>query len=337
VRRRSSALALIWILLANGTAMGLVAILQRFTGADGVLWLVASSNENFWGTFFYRNQGVAYLNLILTAAAALYFFHFNKAEERGQRGGPHLLLFVFTVLLATSVGLAVSRGGIIFGSLLLGVFLVLVSGRLLFSRSLRGSILLSLVIAGFFAGGSYYIARNIDWADIEERFGDFAETLDSAEDDSRAITTLATWRMAQERWVTGFGAGSFRYIFPMYQKDYPDIFYARFHGRRGWEGRRFFRYAHNDIVQFLAEYGAVGYGLLAFAGAWWLAVAGRCSEGNRLVALMLLAGVVAALAHAFLDFIFHSPTYLVAFFGTLALFARLLALEAERNRPAVNR
>ncbi len=334
VRRRASLIGLLWILLGNGVAMAWIAILQHFTGAEAVLWTVPSENENFWGSFFYRNQGVAYLNIILTGCAAFYFFYFNRAEKRAVSGGPHLLLFFFCIILATSIGLALSRGGILFGGALLAVFLVLAAGRWVFSRSRRGSIVLSLVLAVFFAGGSYFTARNIDWAEIEVRFEDFGETIGSIENDSRAITTRATWDMARDALLAGYGAGSFRYIFPMYQKNYPEIYHAGYHPKRGWFGRRFYRYAHNDPVQFLAEYGIIGCGLLLAASGWWLVAAFRGSVGNRLTAAMLAVGVVLAVAHSLVDFIFHSPAYTVAFFALLALFARLLDLEAERNLPA---
>lgn len=332
VRRRISVFVLLWIFVGNGVAMAVVAILQRFTGAEAVLWLIESANENFWGSFFYRNQAVAYLNLILATSAALYFYYYNRAEERAQSGGPHLLLFVFCIMIATSIGLAVSRGGIIFGGFLLALFVVLVLGRWVFSRSLRGSILLSLILAFFFSAGSYYIVRNINWADIEARFGDVGESISNAEDDARALSTRATWNMAKDEWLTGYGAGSFRYIFPMYQDSFPEIYYQRYHPRMGWIGRRFYRYAHNDIVQFLAEYGVIGYSFLALAVGSWIATLVLKSSGNRLAAFMILAAVGTALAHAFLDFIFHSPAYLVAFFAMLCLVAKLLVLEHERGQ-----
>ena len=85
--------------------------------------------------------------------------------------------------------------------------------------------------------------------------------------------------MAKEELWLGWGAGSWRYIFPMYQKSYPEIYYQRYHPRHGWKGRRVYHYAHNDVVQFLCEYGIVGCSLAA--ADLWLLGAGACCFGHR--------------------------------------------------------
>ena len=74
---------------------------------------------------------------------------------------------------------------------------------------------------------------------------------------------MATLDMAYDRIIFGWGAGSFRYIFPVYQSNYKEIWYSKKHSKRGWEGRKIYNYAHNDWVQFLAEYGIVGCALIA--------------------------------------------------------------------------
>ena len=50
----------------------------------------------------------------------------------------------------------------------------------------------------------------------------------------------------------------FIYIFPIYQKNYKTIWYHWKSKKRGWQGRRIYHYAHNDWLQFLAEYGILG-------------------------------------------------------------------------------
>lgn len=330
VRRRSSAVLLLWTLVISGVAMAIVAIVQKFTGTDLVLWTVKSSNENFWGTFFYRNEGAAYLNLIIFACGVLYFYHFNRAERRSVSGGPHLLLFVFVAVLYTSIGLALSRGGILFGGVMTACFFIAAAGRWLFSTSVRNSILLTLVIGSLMGGGGYTMFQYVDIQDIEERFGDIEETIQTADKDSRAITTKVTWKMAQEELWLGWGAGSWRYIFPMYQKSYPEIYYQRYHRSRGWMGRKVFHYAHNDIVQFLCEYGIVGCSFLLLTFGYWVWCLLFRASGNTLSAVMLLIGMSMAFGHAFVDFIFQSPVYWLAFNGLLCVSVKLLSLHSER-------
>ena len=330
VRRRSSAVLLLWSLVISGVGMGIIAILQKFSGADAVLWSVKSSNANFWGTFFYRNEAVAYLNVIICACAVLYFYNFNRGEQRGRSGGPHLLLFVFVAVLYTSIGLALSRGGILFGGVMTACFFIATAGRWLFSTSKRNSIVLSLVVGALMCGGGYMMFQYVDVEDIEQRFGDIEETIMTADEDSRAITTKVTWEMAQEELWLGWGAGTWRYIFPMYQKSYPEIYYVRYHPRKGWLGRKVYHYAHNDIVQFLCEYGIVGCGFLLLTFGYWVWCLLFRASGNAMSALMLLIGMAVAFGHAFVDFIFQSPVYWLALNGLLCVSVKLLSLHSQR-------
>lgn len=330
IRRRRSALLLLWVLALSGTAMAMVGIMQKFSGADAVLWTIQSANEHFWGSFYYRNQAVGYLVLILSASAALYFYHFNRAEKTGQSGGPHLLLFAMIALVAASIGLALSRGGILFGGLFVAGFLLLVFFSWLFSSFSRQSLSLSLLAAALLGGAGWAAARLIDYDAIQVRFGDISKTIENADQDSRALCTKITWRMAQEELVFGWGAGSWRYIFPMYQKSYPTIFYHFYHKRKGWVGRRFYNEAHNDVVQFFYEFGIVGSCFLLFGFLYWIFCLLFRSGDNFFSALAVLLGMGMAFGHAFFEFLFQSPAYWLAFNALLCLSVKLLLLERDR-------
>ena len=332
VRRRRSAIVLLWTLVLSGVGMAMVAIIQKFTGADAVLWKVASSNPSFWGTFFYRNEAVAYLNIIIFACAVLYFYHYNRAERRGQSGGPHLLLFVFVLLLFVSIGLALSRGGILFGGVMTVCFVFAAAARWLFSHAVRNSLLLTVLMGSVLIGAGVGLFQYVDLEDIEKRFGNIEKTIEHADRDARALSSLATWDMAQDNLWLGWGAGSFRYIFPKYQKRYPEIFYVRHHPRRGWIGRRFYHYAHNDVVQFVAEYGIIGCSLLLLAFGYWIWCLLFRASGNAMSACMLLLGLVLALGHAFVDFVYQSPMCWMALNALLCVSVKLLSLQRERSK-----
>ena len=326
--RRKPVLLVLWCLLLGGVGMGLVAILQHLTEAKAVLWTFPSSNKNFWGSFFYRNQAAAYLNLILIASGVLFFYHARRTREFSRSGGPHFLCFVFFALTAASIGLALSRGGILFGGILTCAFLTLLMLFGLQSISHLGSLWLTLIPIVILALGAYLAVSYVDFDAIEERFGDIGETIETADQDTRAISTKATWEMARERLALGWGAGSFRYIFPMYQRNYPELYHTGYHKKKGWVGRKMFHYAHNDIVQFLAEYGAIGSSLLLLALLWILFFAFRIFSFS---AFFLLIGFATSMSHAFFDFIFNSPAYWMAFLGLLTASSKLLQMEAARR------
>lgn len=333
--RRKPTLLVLWCLLLSGAGMGLVAILQDLSEAKTVLWTYPSSNAHFWGSFFYRNQAGAYLNLILVAAAFLFFYHAYKTRQHLRSGGPHFLCFFLYFATATSIGLALSRGGILFGLILSVVFVVLLVIYGIQSLFHLRSLTLALVTVLCLGASGYTVTRYIDLDAIQDRFGDIEATVENADQDARTLSTRATWDMAQARLELGWGPGSFRYIFPMYQREYPRLFYGRFDKRKQeWVGRKMYRYAHNDIVQFVAEYGLIGSGLIFGSIALLVLQALYHSKGQVFAVLMLVTGVSQAFAHAFVDFIFNSPAYWMALLALLVAATKLLALEHKRKRAS---
>jgi O-antigen ligase len=241
-------------------------------------------------------------------------------------------------LIAASVGLALSRGGILFAAILIALFLIFVLADYVYhtiAQLSRHTLLitsaLTLTLTLLLSAGLFQANRAIDWQAIERRFGDIEATIDNAEGDARVMSSKLTWRMAQDQLWTGWGAGSFRYAFPMYQQEIDELFYARHHRKKGWMGRKFYRYAHNDILQFLAEYGIVGSSLLLLAIASFVLQALPSIRYLPFAMLYLVAGIACAMGHAFLDFIYHSPAYWIAFIIGIALTSQLLRLEAKRS------
>lgn len=137
--------------------------------------------------------------------------------------------------------------------------------------------------------------------------------------------------MAQDHLIYGWGAGSFRYIFPIYQKNYNTLWYYTYRVDRGWIGRKVYNYAHNDWVQFLADYGIIGcVFLLVMFGALFCSNLTifyyRISAG-----LISLSGLLLITIHNFVDFIFSCPAYWIAFWGSLFLVNRLFNLERKHK------
>ncbi len=329
LRRRQSAVAVLWLFVFSGVGMAIVGMLQFFTGAEAVLWRFPSENQNFWGSFFYRNQAAGYLNLVLCAAAFLFFYHARRTllEERGS--GPHLLFFCFLSLIYASVAMSLSRGGFLAASAILATFLLLLFLRFIFNHQARENWIVSLLVVALLAGGSWSSVRYVDWESLRDRFDQI--NLEEMDSDVRRIATRATMDMAEKRILTGWGAGSFRYVFPTFQQNYPEIFYRTYHPVRGGSGMKFFRYAHNDLAQSLAEYGVIGCAMLVALGLFWLGWLLWAGWRFFLAVAMIYAGVLAAVGHAFIEFIFQSPSYLFAFSFLLVSSTQLLVMESRRR------
>lgn len=331
LRRRRSVLIALWIFVISACCMALVALLMDLTNADRLLWTFPSANPNFWGSFAYRNHGAAYLNLSLIAIGFLFFYHLQKARVRKQSGGPHLLLFCMFTLVLSSVIMALSRGGIIFGSIIGAVFFILCITQGVVHFCKQAGKALPVLCFLLLASASYLVYTQIDVASIIQRFGDVDATIKNADQDARMLSSCATWDMAQDRLIYGWGAGAFRYHFPKYQQDYPSIYYSRYHKKKGWTGRKTYHYAHNDILQFLAEYGLVGCSFLValLTALFWILV--RSIERFPSAVMVLLLGLFVMLSHAFIDFTLSSPAYLIATISFYALAAKLLIHERKRH------
>ena len=238
---------------------------------------------------------------------------------------------MFTLTLA-SVIMALSRGGIVFGSIIGAVFFIFCLTYVVayfFKQSGKAIPLLCFILL---SSSAYLAFTQIDVSSIIKRFGDVDATIQNADYDARMLSSCATWDMAQDRLIFGWGAGAFRYHFPKYQKHYPSIYYSRYHKKKGWIGRKTYHYAHNDILQFLVEYGLVGCSFLIalLSCLFWILV--RSIEHFPFAVMVLLLGLFVTLSHAFLDFTLSSPAYLIATIGFYALAAKLLTHEKRYHK-----
>ena len=181
----------------------------------------------------------------------------------------------------------------------------------------------------FIFSGSLFLLHLFNWEEVDRRMGDLQTISENIESYSRTLSTQATWDMAQERLQYGWGAGAFRYIFPIYQKDYESLWYHYYHKKRGWQGRKVYQYAHNDWLQFLAEYGIVGSSFLALLFIFLIGLSFKVFQVSVSAGSLYLVGPSVIALHNFVDFIFSSPSYWVAFWASLLLVLKLFLLEGK--------
>ena len=324
IQRRKTALIIIWSFVISGVTMSFVAILQKLSGTEKLLWLVDVANTSPWGTFAYRNQAAAFLILVLLITGLLYFYYVRRACSKLKQGGLHLLLFLFIFLLQGSIWLSLSRGGIILSLSTLFAFSILVLtnaywGTLKYNLKKVFLFFSTLVIlVGLF------VSNLSDWEEMEKRWDHFHRITLDLENYDRTLSTKATLEMSQDRLLFGWGGGSFRYIFPIYQRDYNSLWYYSHHPTGGWYGRRSYSYAHNDWAQFLAEYGIVGSIFLVAMFGCFLSIIFNLFSLCWRSGVYFSIGLLAIIAHNLVDFIFSSPSYWCAFWGTCFLLSKLM-------------
>ncbi len=232
VRAPSARTALILFMMGLGVTVVVLECYQRFVHPD---WLMLGRTQadqylhRSSGPFGIPNSAGAFLILLLPATIAL-------TVRRGARAVQRLAFGYLVLLFSFGLVLTVSRGA------WLGLAIALAAWPLFASRRhwlwrLAGGV----VIAGVLVAAAAGLRSTVPM--VAERFEAFVR--DSGEH-ARPIIWRAAWRIFQEHPVWGGGAAGFD---PLFEKYRPD----RFLDQPVW--------AHNDYLNTLCDYGAVGFAL----------------------------------------------------------------------------
>lgn len=261
------------------TVMAWYAIIQHTQGSRDVLNLVRPKDYAMRasGAYFCPNHFANLLDMTVPFALAI--------AASPAAGLPLRLLAGYSVLVALPpLYLTQSRSGWI-GMLLGSVTVIALLGL---RRSVRRFLLLLLVAPVVLGAAGALVWM---WSPmVQERV---AQALQG---NIRIQIWMDTWLMIQDRFWLGWGAQSYRWVYPHY-----------------WIHMNSFldpEYAHNDFIQAWAEYGLVGLLLLVAAG---LVVVVRLlrqvrrTESDRTATLIIafLGALVAMAAHACFDYNFH--------------------------------
>lgn len=228
-------------LFATLAALGAVAVLmgcyQRFERPD---WMMLGRIQS--GPFIGRSSGsfgipnslAAFLILLLPAVGVLAFRRGVGATARIFCGG-------VTLVFAFGLVLTISRGA------WLGLALALAVWPLAACRGnwWRRVGIASAVVVGLFSIGAVLYATS---PKVRERLVYLARDMGEK---TRPIMWRAAWHLFREHPAVGSGGGSYNVLF---EKHRPE----RFPDEPKW--------AHNEYLNTLSDYGVVGFGL--FFGAW---------------------------------------------------------------------
>lgn len=302
--RRRSLQALFMSLIFNGCLLSLVGIAQKVHGYGKILGFIKPVAGSYFSTFLYKNHAGAYLNLILGLSAALGLWYFRRGERRLEKSTPAGFFGFCSAFVGIAIALSDSRAAtlIMIGFLLCALFYFLTIA-IKDKTPGKNPILIGSSVCVFFAfllfsGFSLKLERTIS------RFNDLRNADRQTSVDYRLTAASAAWDMAHDRIVTGWGAGSFRFCFPIYQAKHPSIMTAQGMGRIFWE------HAHNDYAEFVGEIGLVGTFILIVVCAFWIVQVVRLFFWENSLGLLILIALLGTLAHAWMDFPFHNPAIL---------------------------
>lgn len=322
--RRLAAQAVLNAIIINGALLALIGILQKVTGAEKILWFITPVTRSFVATFTYENFAGAYFNIVIALTVAMMAWHHLRALRRLDRSSPAPVFAFGVIVLAALVFLSNSRAGM---ALLVAFFLV---GSLLYLfwrlRAKEGGA--HPVVTGLLAcAGAALIATTVWYLNLDKGFDQIRTlALNQGQDGSmqfRVKAREATLELFEASPVQGWGAGSFRHVFPLTQKNYPEIHRV---GRR----TLFWDHAHNDYVQALAELGVVGFSMPVLMLGWLLFRALRQGMLLRPPFVLGFLGLGMPLAHGWMDFPLYNCAIFVTVCAGFVLLARWQELEANR-------
>lgn len=313
IRRRSYRM-LFTLLTGNAFLLVLLGGLQQLSAAKKIFWVYLPSNPAFSASFIYPNHAGAYFNLMVALSTGLTLWHWRRVLHGLEGPGPLQVFALFAACLGLMVLFTYSRMSIL---LLLGFVALL--GCILTVRSFQRNgaapdrtawLHLTVVLAGLLG----FCLVSIQSEKVWTRFSHLQDDL-ATEREARSQVRQASVEMLRDRWFYGWGAGCFRYGFPLYAQKYPYIYNPAGGTHRLWE------HAHDDLLEIPIEVGVAG--LLPIAGLFGYAVwqLGRHRFWRNAVSLCLVAGCSFMLVHAWVDFVFQNPavffTWAVLFIGAL--------------------
>lgn len=311
--RRRVLVALAWISVAAAALFAAWGYFNQPSSGTILGFEIPRASQSY-GTFINRNHAGAYFYLNAGLALAVACWHLRRAGDRAAQGGPHLLAAFAAVVLALFAALTNSIGAV----LVVGLLGLVVAPLTLFRgyRDDQGKVRPGVWAAALASAGIVLALGAVaDFGRLADKARGKADRYLQAGVDDRAPLRAATWHMALDRPWTGWGAGSYRWVSPVYQAEQKDLQDDR--------GRLRVRasYAHHDWLQLFAEVGLLGL-LPLLAALYWLGRKFRAALRPGHPEAVPLAGLLLLFAsHACFDLLCWFTPLLTVLALVVAVFA----------------
>lgn len=302
-------------LLINASLLAAFGIVQFLSGTHSLYWRVPLKCH-FFASFGYQNHGAAFFYLNFCIALGLCS---NALLRRTLSRRMVTLLLAALLLCLAGAHLSLSRGILLLSwatVAVAGVYLGIFHARQMSPAArlnlLAGSVALALC--------AYYLIVGLAGKYLDNELGPLLKPGRLAFDfDVRFWQVQTATRMWMDNPWFGVGGWGYRHLVGFYV-DPAHWALVKELGRAN---------VHNDVLQFLTEFGAVGLTailLIVAVLAWpFVRVRRRTSPGLAFVAAVGLASVVL---YSMVDLPFRCPAVLFTWLAMLAGMGRYLQLDA---------
>jgi len=288
-------------LIVFGGFYAFFAVAQQLTSDGKIFWV---HTPHFGGSIY-----GSYVNHAHYAGLMEMLVPFPLVISMGHllRGGKRALVSFCAVLMASTIFLSGSRGGMIAFVLEMVLFAALTLVQRRNPRVALGLVAMCVLVLPLvvFLGKGQVLGR----------LGDLGH-------DIRLDINKDCLRMFFHRSILGWGLGTFPTVYPRYRSFYTNLFINA---------------AHNDYAQLLVETGLLGFGLML----WFLIRLFQSGlptsqrwefKWDAAASLAALLGCTGILFHSFVDFNLQIPANAALFYVLCALAASKLPARAAQSK-----
>jgi len=297
------------VIMFVGLGVGVYGLFNTLSGIEYIWWSPKEHYRGFvTGTFINRNHLAGHLEIVIALTFGLVLAgqrsarHYSGLKIRMRAFFSFVLegegrIAVYLLIMFAALLLSGSRGGVaaMFTALLIGfVISLLVKGRSSGEARFAPFILVMALVASLWLG-----------------LGSLPDRYEAAGGDIAARTNVwkPAFSLSDDYLWFGSGAGTFKYIFPMYEDGSLIGYYD---------------HAHNDYLEVLTDQGVIGFMLLGGAIILLMIkiLTGFVRRRDPLMRSMLFAalvGSISLLLHALVDFNFQIPANAVYFYLLLGI------------------
>src|ERR1022692_3192297 len=289
------------VMIVFGACYAFFSLAQELTANGKIFWMHSPQfHGSIYGSYVNHDHYAGLMEMLVPIPFVLSMGHL-------LRGGKRALVAFCAVLMASTIFLSGSRGGMLAFILEMVLFAALTLGKRRSPRIALGSMAVCVFILALliFLGKGQVLGR----------LGDLSPGI-------RLDITKDSLRMFSKRPVGGWGLGTFPTVYPSFRSFYTNLFVNE---------------AHNDYAQLLVETGLLGFALMLWflvrLYQYGLPTSRRWEfEWDGAVSLAALLGCTGILLHSFVDFNLQIPANVALFYVLCGLAASPLAESSKPRR-----